>query len=262
MMTPPSVFIIFTLHMKLTLIGAGKLGKQLYYEFVKHPSIELIEWIDRSSNSKQTAEGIKITKSLDSLQKAEIYLMAVNDDAIPSVSSQLPSNEFVIHTSGGTPMTAISQKRKGVFYPIQSFSSNRTIDFSQITFGLESTTENDFKILQKLAQSVYAKTIQLNSLQRQGLHLAAVLVNNFTNHLFSHAAKVCEQNELSFDILQPLIQETVDRLNLISPDEAQTGPAIRRDQKTITEHLRIIEDPELKKLYQLLTKSIQNYHGS
>lgn len=115
MMTPPSVFIIFTLHMKLTLIGAGKLGKQLYYEFVKHPSIELIEWIDRSSNSKQTAEGIKITKSLDSLQKAEIYLMAVNDDAIPSVSSQLPSNEFVIHTSGGTPMTAISQKEKGFF---------------------------------------------------------------------------------------------------------------------------------------------------
>ena len=262
-MPSPQGFLIFTLHMKLTLIGAGKLGTQLYNEFIKCPTIELVQWLDRSANKELTSEGIEIITSTNSLKKADLYLLAINDESIPTVSKLLSADAFVVHTSGGTSLTPLSaQKRRGVFYPVQTFSSDRVVDFLNLPIGIEASNPEDLKFLNQFASLLKARALPLDSTQRKTLHLAAVLVNNFTNHLFTHAAQICEANQLSFDILRPLLSETVDKLNSLSPEKAQTGPAIRRDHKTITEHLEIIDNSELKKLYQDFTLSIQKHYGN
>ena len=104
--------------------------------------------------------------------------------------------------------------------------------------------------------------MKINTQPRKSLRLAAVLVNNFTNYLFTKAESICKQNNISFDLLKPLIHETIDKLNDLKPREAQTGPAVRGDKKTIKAHLEIIKDEELEKLYKLLTNSITKYYNN
>ena len=249
--------------MKLTLIGAGKLGKQLYREFVKHPSIELTQWLSRSASTSITAEGIELINATQKLRLTACYLIAVNDESIASVSSQLPTDALVIHTSGGTEIEALSRhKRRGVFYPIQSFSPERIINFSGLPIGIEASEKNDLKHLELLVKTLNAKTVYLDSKQRKAIHLAAVLVNNFTNHLFTKAAQVCRQNELPFDLLKPLIHETINKLDELSPYEAQTGPALRNDTETLKAHSKIIQNKELKSIYSLLSQTIMTHHSN
>jgi predicted short-subunit dehydrogenase-like oxidoreductase (DUF2520 family) len=246
--------------MKITLIGAGKLGKQLYCALLAQSHFKLVEWVDRSNKESQTAEGISITNDLNTLKATEIYVLAVSDQAIETISQILPKDAFVVHTAGSVSIDAIQQERKGVFYPIQSFSENRIIQFSKVTIGIETQYPEDRPLLQLLAECLGAQYISLNSKQREQLHLAAVLVNNFTNHLFTEAANLCEKNDLPFELLMPLIQETVQKLQTHSPKAAQTGPAIRNDIKTINKHIRLIEKPHLKEIYKAVTSSIQkNY---
>lgn len=247
--------------MKISLIGSGNLGKQLYLEFIRHPSIQLIQWMDRSAASSSTPEGVKLVASLNSLKKVDCYLLAVSDQSIEKVTSQLPEDALVVHTSGGTGLNHISNhRRRGVFYPLQSFSSERVIEFSNLPICIEASNNDDLKFLELLAIELQANPIKINFHQRKSLHLAAVLVNNFTNHLFTQAEQICKQNDLSFDLLKPLIHETVNKLDDLKPKEAQTGPAVRGDQKTIEAHFEIIENPELEKLYNLLTNTIKNYY--
>ena len=136
--------------MKIILLGAGKLGKQLYSAFVSFPEIDFVQWYDRSAKTKVSADGIPITSSLADIQEADLYLLAVSDDAISEVAVKLPHSAFVAHTAGGVPINDIPQKRKGVFYPLQSFSNNQKIDFSTIPFGIEASNPEDqfcFKFL-------------------------------------------------------------------------------------------------------------------
>ncbi|MEK9613206.1 MAG: DUF2520 domain-containing protein [Flavobacteriaceae bacterium] len=246
--------------MDITLIGAGKLGKQLFCALTAQSHFKLVEWVDRSNKQHQTAEGISIVNDLSSLKATQIYILAVSDQAIESLSHVLPKDALVIHTAGGVSIDAIQQERKGVFYPIQSFSENRVIEFSKVPIGIETKKPEDQPLLQLLAESLGAQSILLDSKQREQLHLAAVLVNNFTNHLFTEAANLCEKNNLPFELLMPLIQETVQKLQTHSPKAAQTGPAIRNDIKTINKHLQLIDKPHLKEIYKVVTSAIQkNY---
>ena len=246
--------------MKITLLGAGKLGKQLYRAFVETPEISLVQWYDRSALSKLSPEGIPIITSLSEIQEANLYLLSISDDALEEVSSKLPLTSFVVHTAGSVPMDAIPQKRRGVFYPLQSFSDNQAVDFSMIPFGIETTVEKDAAMLMQLAHLIGGSPKNLSSNQREVLHLSAVLVNNFTNHLLTHAAKLCASQNLSFELLRPLLMETVRKTEQLKPHEAQTGPALRNDQKTIHRHLERIEDQILKKIYKKHITSIQTYY--
>ena len=246
--------------MKITLLGAGKLGKQLYRAFVNTPEINLLQWYDRSALSKESPEGIPIITSLSEIQETNLYLLSISDDALVEVANKLPSTSFVVHTAGSVPMDAIPQKRRGVFYPLQSFSENQVIDFSTIPIGIESRDEKDTAMLMQLAHLMGGRPQNLSSNQRETLHLSAVLVNNFTNHLLTHAAKLCASQNLSFELLRPLLIETVRKTEQLKPHEAQTGPALRNDQKTIHRHLERIYDPALKNIYKTLTTSIQTYY--
>jgi len=243
--------------MKITLIGGGKLGKQLYRVCTAAAEIELVQWVVRSAERGKTPEGISLVNDINKLHPADLYLLAVSDQAIPKVAAALPEEAFVVHTAGGVALDVLNQNRAGVFYPLQTFSEGRNMDFSKLPIGLESKDASDLPLLEKLVQALGARAFHMNSKQREQLHLAAVLVNNFTNHLFAEAAALCVQNDLPFELLKPLIQETVDKLENLSPKDAQTGPAVRHDQQTIEKHLTLIQEHSLQEIYKVVTSAIQ-----
>jgi predicted short-subunit dehydrogenase-like oxidoreductase (DUF2520 family) len=202
----------------------------------------------------------KITDDWNTLAEADLYIIAVSDDAISTVSEQIPyKNKLVVHTSGGISLEAIaSNNRKGVFYPLQTFSKNKAVNFKIIPICIESQNASDYQLLQKVAQTISDSVFAINSEQRKALHLAAVFVNNFTNHLYKIGNDICIENNVPFEILKPLIQETAEKITQLSPNEAQTGPAIRNDIETINAHLSFLSDENQKIIYKILTQSIQN----
>lgn len=165
----------------------------------------------------------------------------------------------MVHTSGSTDINVLDSKnRKGVFYPLQTFTKNKSVDFSQIPICIETEVPSDFEIIEKLAKSVSNSVYLINGNQRKALHVSAVFVCNFANHLFTIGNTICVENNIPFEILQPLIKETAEKIQSLSPSEAQTGPAIRNDQKTIEKHIDFLTNENQKEIYKILTKSIQN----
>ena len=162
-----------------------------------------------------------------------------------------------MHTSGSTPMDNLSgQNRKGVFYPLQTFSKKREVNFSDISICIEAQNENDLNILEQLGDALGSKTYKLDCVQRKSLHVSAVFVCNFTNHLYKLGQDICIENNIPFEILLPLITETAAKLQLLNPHDAQTGPAKRQDFVTIASHLKFLKHSDNKHLYETLTQSI------
>ena len=246
--------------MKITLIGGGKLGKHLYKVLISVGQVQLLKWVIRSREESLTPEGINIANKIDQDEKCDIYLIAVSDNSIKEVVQLLPKDSFVVHTSGSISLKEIKRDRAGVFYPIQTFTKGSDVNFSEIFVGLESKNSKDLMILKKLAKHIGSKSFVLNSSKREQLHLAAVLVNNFTNHLFAEANLICKKNNLPFDILLPLIKETVEKIDKLSPKDSQTGPASRNDSETISKQIKLITNNRLKKIYKVLTSAIQEYN--
>ena len=245
---------------KIALIGSGNVAQHLIKAFAKSNEIDIVQVFSRRKEVlDQLVDSSKITNDLHTLVEADLYIIAVSDDAIAAVSSQLPfENRLVVHTSGSVSLDALDKKnRKGSFYPLQTFSKKAEVDFSQIPVFLESENETDFELLKKVAEMVSDKVYKINSEQRKALHVAAVFVNNFVNHLYQMGHEICVQNNVPFEILKPLIQETANKVMTLSPKEAQTGPAIRNDQQTNARHLEFLLDENQKNIYQTLTQSIQ-----
>ncbi len=246
---------------KITLIGSGNVSQHLINAFAKNSAIELIEVYSRTKKEiAPLLDSNKIVTDLALLKDADLYIIAVSDDAISMVSEQLPfKNKLVAHTSGTASLQAINTKnRSAVFYPLQTFTKNKEVDFKTIPLCLESENETDYLVLERVAKSISDAVYSINSEQRKALHVAAVFVNNFTNHLYQIGQEICEEHQVSFDILKPLIAETANKINTLSPIEAQTGPAKRNDITTIESHLSYLSNENQKKIYTLLTKSIQN----
>jgi predicted short-subunit dehydrogenase-like oxidoreductase (DUF2520 family) len=204
----------------------------------------------------------------DSLQdmnpESDLYLLAIPDAKVQGVADNLPDvNGIVAHTSGNTGMDSLSGFAKyGVFYPLQTFTRSREVDFSQVPVCLEACDDEVMGELTALAEKISGVVRQINSEQRQMLHLTAVMVNNFSNHLYHMAEELLTKNGLDFNLLRPLILESAAKVQQLSPTDAQTGPARRGDEPTIARHLELIEnDPGLKALYELMSKQIiKKYH--
>ncbi|AWG22041.1 hypothetical protein FFWV33_11200 [Flavobacterium faecale] len=250
---------------KVVLIGSGNLAQHLIVAFQKAEksgnAIQLLQVYARSADTlSHLLPAEKITSSFDTLQNADVYIIAVSDNAIATVASQLPfENKLVVHTSGAMPMDALDVKnRRGVFYPLQTFTKNKKVAFDGIPICLETEQMEDLNILEALAKTISKKGITIHPEQRKALHVAAVFVNNFTNHLYQIGETICKEHQVPFDILHPLIEETAAKIKNISPSEAQTGPAIRKDSKTIAAHQALLNDPTQKQLYTILTQSIQD----
>jgi predicted short-subunit dehydrogenase-like oxidoreductase (DUF2520 family) len=250
---------------KVTIIGSGNVAQHLIQAFqnprVLNSQIELFQVFSRKQNTlTQLLDADKITTDFRALLPADVYIIAVSDDAIGAVSAQLPfENKLVVHTSGTVALDNLSDKNhKGVFYPLQTFSKDKGVNFKLIPICLEAQNENDLKLLQKIAHVISDSVYEINSEQRKALHVAAVFVNNFVNHLYQIGNAICEENKIPFAILKPLIQETAAKIMLLSPKEAQTGPAKRNDLTTIESHRQFLTDKNESTIYTLLTQSIQN----
>ena len=246
---------------KIVIIGSGNVAHHLIEAFAKSKKVEVTQVFSRQKEAvTPLLDSTKITSTYTDLAEADLYIIAVSDDAISKVSSQLPfENSLVVHTSGSVSLDALDKKnRKGSFYPLQTFSKNKAVDFSQIPICLESENETDFELLEKVAQSISSTVFKINSEQRKSLHVSAVFVNNFVNHLYQMGNEICEVNKVPFEILKPLILETANKVMSLSPKEAQTGPAIRNDKQTIASHLAFLLDENQKNIYKTLTQSIQN----
>lgn len=247
---------------KVVLFGAGNVASHLAETFINATTVELIQIYSRSKKSLEQFTNIPTTTNLNNLAKADVYIIAIPDDAIANFSKKLPKlNGLLVHTSGSVAMDSIDVKHtRGVFYPLQTFSKDKSVDFKQVPICIEVEKEQDLHLLEKLAESISDKVFLINSKQRKSLHIAAVFVNNFTNHLYHIAAEICEQHKVPFEILTPLIQETAHKINDLKPFEAQTGPAKRNDVKTIESHLALLNQ-EQQNIYKLLTQSIQQTYG-
>ncbi len=246
---------------KVVIIGSGNVAQHLIQSFVNSKDIDLVQVFSRQNEAvSHLIDSVKITSDLSDLVMADLYILAISDDAIASVSSQLPfNNRFVVHTAGSVSLEVLDEKnRRGVFYPLQTFSKNRVIDYSEITICLESENEADFILLEKTAHILSDKVQKIDEKQRKALHVSAVFVNNFVNHLYQIGNEICSENNLSFDILKPLILETANKVMTLSPTESQTGPAIRDDIQTIERHLDFLTDDNQNTIYKTLTQSIQH----
>lgn len=226
----------------ILILGDGNVASHLYKAFSKVDTIVV---------------AMKNSRNLTNIPNADVTIIAVSDDAIAEVSSKI-ANSLVVHTSGSVAMTSLKSKdRKGVFYMLQTFSKDKIIEFSEVPFCLEAENEQDYALLATLAQSIGEKVYPVSSEQRKALHVAAVFVNNFTNHMYKTGSDICTEYKVPFAILEPLIKETAAKIESLSPAAAQTGPAIRKDQKTIKEHLALLNKQQ-QEIYTIVTKSIQN----
>ncbi len=246
---------------RITIIGSGNVAQHLIKAFTKSELVEIVQVYARKKEALSSLiEFDKITSDFEELQESDLYIIAVSDKAIADVSKQLPfQNRIVVHTSGAASLDVLDTKnRKGVFYPLQTFSKNKEIDFSIIPLCLEAENTFDFRVLETVAKSISNAVFAINSDQRKALHVAAVFVNNFTNHLYHIGQEICEEHQVPFEILRPLIQETAEKINTLNPGDAQTGPAKRNDLVTIDAHLAYLTSENQKNIYKLITQSIQD----
>ncbi len=254
--------------MKVALIGAGNVGYHLARQFAK-ANIEVTQVFSRGLPKASVCAAIGYAQATDSLleitAEADVYILAVHDMAIQEVAAKLVSvglsDKLLVHTSGATPTTVFAEiglRRFGVFYPLQTMSRNSEPDFKTLPLCVYANTNEDLDLLRTLSLKICPNVYSISDEKRAKLHVAAVVVNNFTNHLFHIGHDIVQREGLPFDMLIPLIKETVAKLDRGTPAEMQTGPAKRGDITTIDRHLQFLEyNSEYRKVYEILTESIR-----
>ena len=252
-------FYYFSQMIRVVIIGSGNVAQHLILAFQKTDEIDLVQVFARDKNKlAHLLDSDKIISDYAEIKEADLYLIEVSDDAIAEVSSRLHfADKLVAHTSGSVALEQLDSKnRKAVFYPLQTFSKNKEVDFKAIPICLEAENQNDLMVLKTVAKTISEKVFEIHSAQRKSLHVAAVFVNNFVNHLYKIGNDICTENNVPFDILKPLILETAKKIETLTPLEAQTGPAKRNDTQTINAHLAFLTAHNQKEIYKLLTQSI------
>jgi len=204
----------------------------------------------------------EIKKDLDfSDSNSEIFIVCVNDDAIEEVAREIviPDGTIIVHTSGASSLGSLeysASSNTGVFYPLQTFSKKKQVNFSEIPICVEASSEYAADELVKMAKSISKKIYKVDSEKRKALHLSAVFACNFTNHCLRLSEDILKKEGLKFNMLKPLIIETINKSLEIGPSKSQTGPAKRHDFETLDRHLDSIEDEELAELYRLISQHI------
>ena len=247
------------------LLGTGNVATHLFNAFQKAKNIDVVQVYNRNKKGLSLFQKhTKTTTHLSKLITADVYIIAISDDAITRFSESLPlKNKLVVHTSGSIPLENLSKHNsQGVFYPLQTFTKGEDIDFLNIPICIEASSAENEKMLVLLAESISENVNLINSKQRKALHIAAVFVNNFVNHLYTIGEDICDTNQVSFDILKPLIQETANKIVNLSPTKCQTGPAKRNDKKVIDSHLLALQSKNKEEIYKLITQSITKKYGN
>lgn len=251
----------------VVFIGAGNMATQLGMALFDS-GINIVQVYSRTAESARALAGkvnASFTTDLSAIKEnCDLYIIAVKDDALIEVARQINfNNRLVVHTAGSLSVQVLApfSANIGVFYPFQTFSKNKKVDFSKVPVCLEANNESSFKSLESLAKKISYKVLPLDSKQRLYLHISAVFSCNFVNHLYALSEVILKENKMGLDLLYPLIQETTEKIMKLSPVDAQTGPSARNDQQIILKHLELLDNkPEMKKIYQMLSDSIYNLH--
>ena len=252
---------------KITLIGSGKtahaLGKALLAG--RHEIIQV--WSKTKANADHLAKLLNAgsNNALSEINAdADIYIIAVKDDAIGEVAPQLNiGNKIIAHTSGikSKDLLKTASPSYGIFYPFVSMTKETDPNFRSALFMIEGSDNATAETLSTLAQSISDNVKMVEESQRQSLHLAAVFAHNFTNHMYTVAEKILADKGLHFDDLRPLIAAHIANVQQFSPSTLQTGPAIRQDSTTIDQHLSLLDsNSEFKQLYLTMTDAIQQWY--
>jgi predicted short-subunit dehydrogenase-like oxidoreductase (DUF2520 family) len=247
--------------MRLAFIGSGKVATELALIF-------RFQGIDISGiSSRNHVSGNFLASRLDcpfvadpNELKADLIIIATNDASVKALNTTLKTNSFVAYTAGAVNLADIPEENWGVFYPLQTFTENRHLTVDEVPILIESNSIELRNIMEQLCEKIGLRYDYCNSEDRKKYHLAAVYVNNFVNHLFYKAQVQLQQNNLDWNMLKPLMEETVSKLDDLSAFDAQTGPARRNDQSTILTHQSLLSEEELN-IYNVLTKSIQKTYN-
>ena len=251
--------------MQVVLIGSGNTATILGRKIKEEGHDILQVWSREHSHAKPLSEELNANPevSLKNLRTADIYIIAVPDDAIASVAAQLDlRNRLVVHTAGSVSKDVLQKASRnyGVLYPLQSLRKEIPV-IPEIPFVVDGNTNDDLTLIFDFAETISKRVTVANDEQRKKLHLSAVIVSNFSNHLFAIAEEYCKKTGSDFSLLYPLINEIAHRIEFESPSKLQTGPAIRNDVETLRNHEELLKDyPDIRNLYLTFTESIQRLY--
>ncbi len=253
----------------ISIVGAGNLASNLAPQFENAGHIINTICSLHLESAQKLANSLYNTRAIDdgdlSQDNSQFIFLAVKDDIIYDLAADLilPENSVLIHCSGFADIERLDsyQGPKAVFYPLQSFSKNKRLDFSNIPICIESYDDQVVEDLMELGKSISKTVSFVPGNERKMLHLSAVFANNFVNHLLLLSQRILKDTNLDISLLHPLVQETVKKAFENGPDNAQTGPAKRGDLETVHAQLEMIrDDNELSELYELITKQILENH--
>lgn len=252
--------------MRIVLIGAGRLATNLGVALYAAGHRITMVYSRTMSAAEELAVRIeaKATCRLEQLPlQADAFIISVADNALAEVAKMVVAGreeQVFFHTAGSMPLDVLAcgAKHYGVFYPMQSFSKERMADFRNIPLFVEANDDLAMQTAKTLAGSLTSHVYQLSSADRQFLHIGAVFACNFANHCYEMAREVLQSHGIDFRVMLPLIDETAQKVHQLSPEKAQTGPAVRRDDNVMAHHLLLLKNhPELAKIYETLSEDIQ-----
>ncbi len=255
---------------KVAIIGAGNVAWHLARAFEDSGHFVTDIYNRNISHARDLASRLYDTNVTDSSDlthsEAEIFLIAIADDAIEKVTSQLkvPPYGIVAHTSGTQSLEVVAahHDNPGIFYPLQTFSKGISVNIKEVPICIEALHQSTEKVLFTLGDSISNEVYAINSEDRRLLHISAVFACNFSNHMLTIAQDILEDHDIDFGLLQPLIVETVNKALSVGPEEAQTGPAVRGDDATVKEHLKFLKyDPAYRKIYKLLSEHLEQHYS-
>ncbi|RYE11721.1 MAG: DUF2520 domain-containing protein [Sphingobacteriaceae bacterium] len=249
--------------MRITLIGSGNVATHLGAA-LKNAGHKIVQvWSRNLQHAALLAYHVKAepVNQFEQLSAdTDLVIICVKDDALEEVASFITlKNVLVVHTCGAVNMQVLKKKfdNYGVFYPLQTFSKVRELDFRSVPLCIESASKNSMQVLLDLGRTISNNVQLVDSDQRKVLHLSAAFACNFPNYLFGVAADLLQQKQLNFDLLKPLILEMALKVQQHLPQTVQTGPAIRRDEKTMQTHLELLnQKPDLQEIYKMLSQGI------
>ncbi|QIO10341.1 Rossmann-like and DUF2520 domain-containing protein [Acinetobacter lanii] len=256
--------------MRISLIGAGRVATHLAQAFkVKHQIIDIYSRsFDKTEQLAQQVNASACAQIEEMQSDVDLLIIAVSDQSIATVIQELTGhfpNCLIVHTSGSTHLNVLAQyhERVGVFYPLQTFSLERAVDWNATPLFVEAKQHPDLEILQVLAEQFSQRVYCYDSAQRLSLHLAAVFACNFTNYCYDIAKQVVDAEQVDFSLLYPLILETAQKATQNDPMQMQTGPAMRGDQNIMSMHTHMLEHADrqdLSQVYALMSDQILKRH--
>lgn len=246
----------------IVILGAGNVAFHLTRALIEN-TFNVRQIFNRTlERAKEIGEANRIsyTDKISEIEKADLYIIACSDDGIEEFSHYIPFDDvLVVHTSGSSPISVLKGNyRKGVLYPLQTFTKGRRLRYDEIPFFVEAEYPADVESLRDLAYRISNEVFVLPYEKRMEIQMCGVWASNFVNYMYKIAGDICAKNDVPFDVLLPLIMETANKVEEMSPHDAQTGPARRGNEIIIKRHLNLLQDnSKLYQIYQVLTDAIK-----